>query len=170
MEIRHLFSWLSNCSSCTKMFPGEVTCVTRTLMSLRQVGRLRLGFSSSEAGGGVGTIDRTSSSNGGSQTVVSKGWVSLTWFLMKQQKMNIEKEWILQFSLNEWVRGRRKKDKERMKNKERWSRCSFGLFTTYCLLETARPFLTSMSPILAPGKSSPISYRHTGTGLVSDSE
>lgn len=113
MEIRHLFSWLSNCSSCTKMFPGEVTCVTRTLMSLRQVGRLRLGFSSSEAGGGVGTIDRTSSSNGGSQTVVSKGWVSLTWFLMKQQKMNIEKEWILQFSLNEWVRGRRKKDRKK---------------------------------------------------------
>lgn len=63
-----------------------------------------------------------------------------------------------------------KRNLERMKNRKKRSRCSFVLFTTYCLLETARPFLTSISPILVPGKSSPISFRHTGTGLVSDSE
>lgn len=169
MEIRHLFSWLSNCSSCTKMFPGEVTCVTRTLMSLRQVGRLRLDFSSSEAGGGVGTTDRTSSSNGGSQMVISKGWVSLTWFLIKQEKRKKKKNGFYSLTgMSE--QEEEEKEIERTTTKKRWSRCSFGLFTTYCLLETARPFLTSMSPILAPGKSSPISYRDTGTGLVSDSE
>lgn len=157
------------------MFPGEVTCVTRTLMSLRQVGRLRLGFSSSEAGGGVGTTDRTSSSNGGSQTVVSKGWASLTWILIKQEKMNMEKNEFYSLAwMSEQEGKKRKRDrknkKQKEKQKERWSRCFFGLFTTYCLLETARPFLTSMSSILVPGKSSPISYRHTGTGLVLDSE
>lgn len=81
------------------------------------------------------------------------------------------KEWILQLSLNEWARGeKRKRDRKNEKQKERWSRCFIGLFTTYRLLETARPFLTSMSSILVPGKSSPISYRHTGTGLDLDSE
>ncbi len=88
-EIGHLFSWPSNCSSCTQMFPGEGTCVTRTLMSLTHVGRIRLGFSSSEAGG-VRTTDRGSSSNGGSHMVISKGWVSLIWLLIKQEKNYIK--------------------------------------------------------------------------------
>lgn len=116
MEIRHLFSWLSNCSSCTKMFPGEVTCVTRTLMSLRQVGRLRLDFSSSEAGGGVGTTDRTSSSNGGSQMVISKGWVSLTWFLIKQEKRKKKKNGF--YSLT-WMSEQEEEEKEIERTKKK---------------------------------------------------
>lgn len=133
MEIRHLFSWLSNCSSCTKMFPGEVTCVTRTLMSLRQVGRLRLGFSSSEAGGEVGTTDRTSSSNGGSQTVISKGWVSLTWFLIKQEKMKKNGFYRLAW-MSEQEEEEKETERKNEKHKESWSRCSFDLF--YNLLFT----------------------------------
>jgi len=40
--------------------------------------------------------------------------------------------------------------REEKGQKERWSRCFFGLFTTYCLLETAKPFLTSVSTTLVP--------------------